>query len=121
MHLPIPFCAGDANPTVMPYRRPVANSIAEKFVGTCRREVLDHLLVFGRGHLEMVLGEFIEHYHDARPHQGLEQRPPCEPAVLHILSIGKGASGDAGAAVKLIREDAALDPNVGVPTLFWRP
>ncbi len=63
----------------LPYRRPVANSIAERFVGTCRREVLDHLLVFGRGHLGRVLGEFIEHYHRARPHQGLEQRRPCEP------------------------------------------
>ena len=40
----------------------MANSIAERFVGTCRREVLDHLLIFGRGHLERVLGEFIEHY-----------------------------------------------------------
>ena len=40
----------------------MANSLAERFVGTCRREVLDHLLIFGRGHLERVLGEFIEHY-----------------------------------------------------------
>ena len=36
----------------LPYQRPATNSIAERFVGTCRREVLDHLLVFGRGHLE---------------------------------------------------------------------
>jgi len=34
-----------------------ANSIAERFVGTGRREVLDHHLVFGRGHVEMVLAE----------------------------------------------------------------
>ena len=33
----------------LPYQRPVANSIAERFVGTCRREALDHLLIFGRG------------------------------------------------------------------------
>ena len=63
----------------LPYRRPVANCFAERFVGTCRREVLDHLLIFGRRHLEKVLSEFIEHYHYARPHQGLEQRRPCEP------------------------------------------
>ena len=37
------------------------------------------MLIFGRRHLEKVLSEFIEHYHYARPHQGLEQRRPCEP------------------------------------------
>ena len=67
----------------------MANSIAESFVGTCRREVLDHLLIFGRGHLERALGEFIEHYHHARPHQGLEQRRPCEPADVVPLPTGR--------------------------------
>jgi putative transposase len=73
----------------LPYQRRVANSIAERFVGTYRREVLDHLLIFGRGHLERVLGEFIEHYHHARPHQGLEQRRPCEPADVVPLPTGR--------------------------------
>jgi len=45
-------------------------------VGSARREVLDHLLIFGCRHLEHVLREFVEHYHSARPHQGLEQRTP---------------------------------------------
>ena len=57
----------------LPYRRPVANSFAERWVGTARREVLDHLLIFGRRHLEAVLKEFLVHYHYARPHQGLGQ------------------------------------------------
>ena len=73
----------------LPYQRPVANSIAERFVGTCRREVLDHLLIFGRGHLERVLGEFIEHYRHARPHQGLEQLRPCEPTDVVRLPTGR--------------------------------
>ena len=60
----------------LPYRRPVANSFAERWVGTARREVLDHLLIFGHRHLEAVLKEFLIHYHHARPHQGLGQRPP---------------------------------------------
>ncbi len=64
----------------LPYRAPRANSFAERWVGTARREVLDHLLIFGRHHLTRVLEEFIEHYHEARPHQGLGQRRPCEPA-----------------------------------------
>jgi hypothetical protein len=40
---------------------------------TARREVLDHLLIFGSRHLEDVLQEVIEHYEVARPHQGLGQ------------------------------------------------
>jgi integrase-like protein len=36
--------------------------------------VLDHLLIFDRRHLERVMEEFVEHYQEARPHQGLGQR-----------------------------------------------
>jgi putative transposase len=68
-----------------PYRSPRANSFAERWVGTVRRECIDHLLIFGRRHLEQILIEFIDHYHRARPHQGLAQRSPCpspEPIIL---------------------------------------
>ena len=64
----------------LPYRTPVANSFVERWVGTARREALDHVLIFGRRHLERVLEEFLEHYHEARPHQGPGQRRPGEPA-----------------------------------------
>jgi hypothetical protein len=51
-------------------------------VGTARRECLDHLLIVSRRHLEYVLKEFVEHYQEARPHQGLDQRTPSgQPAV----------------------------------------
>jgi putative transposase len=72
----------------LPYRSPVANSYAERWVGTARREVLDYLLIFGRQHLERVLTEFIEHYHKARPHQGFEQRRPYEPADVIPMRNG---------------------------------
>jgi transposase InsO family protein len=72
-----------------PYRRPVANSFAERWVGTARREALDHLLIFGRRHLEAVLAEFIEHYHRARPHQGLAQRRPDEPVGVVAVAAGR--------------------------------
>jgi hypothetical protein len=38
---------------------------AERSVGTVRRELLDHLLIFGRDHLTAVLEEFLNHYHEA--------------------------------------------------------
>jgi transposase InsO family protein len=59
------------------YRCPRMNAVAERWVGTARRECLDHILVFGQRHLDQVLREFIDHYHHARPHRGLALQPPA--------------------------------------------
>ncbi len=59
-----------------PTRSPRANSSAERYVGTLRRECLDHLLIYGEGHLRRILAEYARHYNEHRPHQSREQRPP---------------------------------------------
>jgi transposase InsO family protein len=59
-----------------PIRSPQANAIAERFVGTARRECLDWVLIWGRRHLDEVLGEFVEHYNGHRPHRSLGLVPP---------------------------------------------
>jgi hypothetical protein len=62
--------------------------------GTIRREVLDHLLIFGCRHLEHVLREFVEHYHAVRPHQGLGQRTPRSRAPTAISGAGEAERRD---------------------------
>ncbi|HZA27549.1 MAG TPA: integrase core domain-containing protein [Actinomycetota bacterium] len=59
-----------------PIRAPRANAFAERWVGTVRRECLDHVLIFGRRHLQRVLHTYAEHYNRARPHRGIDLRPP---------------------------------------------
>ncbi len=59
-----------------PPRSPRANSFAERYVGTLRRECLDHLLIYGEQHLRRILAEYSRHYNGHRPHQSREQRPP---------------------------------------------
>jgi transposase InsO family protein len=66
-----------------PVRAPKANAIAERFVGTLRRECLDHLFVFNERHLQKTVDEFIQYYNEHRPHRSLNQRPP-RPAVTPI-------------------------------------
>jgi transposase InsO family protein len=45
-------------------------------VGTVRRELLDHTLIWNRPHPEQLLREYLEHYNTHRPHRSLGQRAP---------------------------------------------
>ena len=71
-----------------PVRAPRANAIAERFIGTLRRECLDHLLITGPRHLDVVLREYLQHFNTHRPHRSLDQHPPD----------ATGAAGDQGRA-----------------------
>jgi transposase InsO family protein len=59
-----------------PVRAPRANAVAERRVGTLRRECLDHIIVLNEAHLCGVLGEFQRYYNEARPHRTLALKTP---------------------------------------------
>jgi putative transposase len=59
-----------------PYEAPRANAICERFVGSVRRECLDHVLVLSNRQLVRLLVEYSEYFNPSRPHQGLAQQTP---------------------------------------------
>jgi transposase len=65
-----------------PVQRPVANASAERWVRTAREGCLDHLLVLSRRQLKWVLGQYLRHYNQARPHRGLQLAVP-DPRPEH--------------------------------------
>jgi putative transposase len=67
-----------------PVRAPRANAVAERWVGTVRRELLDRMLIVGRRQLETVLARYVAHYNQHRPHRSLGQAPPLG-AALRLL------------------------------------
>ena len=74
-----------------PVRAPNANAIAERVIGTLRRECLDHVIAVNEQHLRRVLGQYVQHYNAMRPHRSLSldspegrspvQRTPSQRAV----------------------------------------
>ena len=59
-----------------PYHAPRANAICERFLGSVRRECLDHMLVLNEKQLHRVLRAYVAYFNRARPHQGIQQQVP---------------------------------------------
>ena len=59
------FAGNGARIIKTPVRSPRANSFAERYVGTLRRECLDHLLIHGERHLRRILAEYARHYNES--------------------------------------------------------
>ncbi|MFD4652900.1 integrase core domain-containing protein [Streptomyces sp. NPDC058441] len=55
---------------------PRMNAIAERWVGSCRREATDRILISGERHLRLVVDEYANHHNAHRPHRSLGQRSP---------------------------------------------
>ncbi|MCQ6246990.1 transposase [Streptomyces malaysiensis] len=55
---------------------PRMNAITERWIGSCRREATDRILITGERHLRLVIGEYAKHDNRHRPHRSPGQRPP---------------------------------------------
>jgi len=59
------------------YRAPKMNALCERFLGSVRRECLDHLLILGEAHLRRALRAYVTYFNEQRPHQGIAQQIPA--------------------------------------------
>mgnify|MGYP003502656491 CR=1 FL=1 len=55
---------------------PKANSICERFLGSVRRECLDHFLILRERHLQRIVTDYVAYFNQMRPHQGIGQQIP---------------------------------------------
>ena len=105
-----------------PVRAPKANAIAERVIGTIRRECLDHLIVLNERHLRRVLREYLAYYDAVRPHQSLGDEPPAGPRRCHGAPSPNASSVARFSAASTMstpgkRPDGVLKHHNG-PTVF---
>jgi transposase InsO family protein len=77
---------------------PWQNGIAERWVGSCRREILDHVIALNEKHLRRLLRDYVSYHHEDRIHDSLEkdtpntrpveQKPTANPTVISIPRLG---------------------------------
>ena len=60
-------------------RTPRMNAIAERWIGGCRRELLDRTLIWNQAHLRQILREYENHHNRHRPHRSLHAAAPLKP------------------------------------------
>jgi putative transposase len=72
------------------FRSPWQNGVAERFVGNCRRDLLDHVIVLNERHLKRLMSEYVRYYHDDRTHLDIEKQTPGSRAPASNPKPGCG-------------------------------
>ena len=67
-------------------RMPRMNAIMERWIQTCRHELLDRTLIWNQTHLLHALREYERHYNEHRPHRGISNARPLHPLPEPITS-----------------------------------
>jgi transposase InsO family protein len=59
------------------FKSPRQNGVAERFVGSCRRDLLDHVVVFNKRHLKRIMTEYVRYYLNERTKPGSSNQTPA--------------------------------------------
>jgi transposase InsO family protein len=66
-----------SEPTRTAFRSPWHNGVAERWVGSCRRDLLDHVIILNERHLKRLMSSYLLYYHEDRTHLGLAKDTPA--------------------------------------------
>ena len=64
-------------PTRTAFRCPRQNGVAERWVGSCRHDLLDHVIILNERHLKWLMSAYLLYYHEDRTHLGLAKDAPA--------------------------------------------
>ncbi len=83
-------------PVRISYRSPWQNGTAERWIVSCRRELLEHVVIFGERHLVRLVRDYLRYYHEDRCHLGLNKDTPYQE-TSHAATITHGKGGGIAA------------------------
>jgi putative transposase len=68
----------------IPYGAPNAQAHIERFMGSLKRECMNHFIFLSEDHLRRTVSAYVAYYNDGRPHQGIEGIPECGPGLPRV-------------------------------------
>ncbi len=74
-------------PKWISFRSPWENGVAERWVGSCRHDLLDHVIVLNERHLKRLMNEYLHYYQDDRTHLALDKRTPAGRLLANNLAV----------------------------------
>lgn len=86
LEVPVAVRSMAIRPIRTSFRSPWQNGIAERWVESCRRDLLDHVIAINERHLKWLLSEYVHYYHEDRTHLGLGKETPCR----RLRSVSNG-------------------------------
>jgi len=78
-----------SRPVRTAFRSPWQNGVAERWVGSCRRDLLDHVIVLNERHLKGLMAEYVRYYHQDRTHLALAKDTPSSRSIAARFPSGR--------------------------------
>ena len=95
LDVPIAVRSMAIRPMRTSFRSPWQNGVAERWIESCRHDLLDHVIAFNERHLKRFLSDYVRYYHEDRTHLGLGKQTPAvrvrsrnQGAVVSRLRVG---------------------------------
>ena len=76
LEVPVAARSLEMSPVRTSFKCPWQNGVAERWVESCRRDLLDHVIAVNERHLKRLLSEYVRYYHEDRTHLGLRKGTP---------------------------------------------